>query len=689
MIIVSLLLLAAAPPAEYRIVEGDSCLSVAKKVSVTVAQLHQLNPGLGKPPHRLVVGSTLRTAAAPPPADARLTFLRPDVDRRPASQSAWSPAMLNEPLFKLDEVSTRRGAGAELTFLDESRLQLKENALIVVLGTSDKSPDASRRKGGGLQLVQGELSLFLAQFQTAPLEIRTPAAQVQASTREASVAVDAAKMTRVSVHEGNATVAAQGATVKVKQGEGTRIEKGKAPEKPRPLPAAPVLGEDSTRGLFATGPTGTARVTWQAVPRAKSYRVEVAREPRFVDLASSEVSETTGASVALPAGTYFVRVTAVDDLGLTSRPSSARPLNVVAMLDSAFTAGAVLASQGAEGLTLEPSQVWAAGPATLVLREGDRVLDRLPIEIAAPAFVVAAHPQGEQTLLEATATPALAAGAPLELESEGRRVAFASPMAVPTSSLEGGARVLLAGVPVAAFPPVPRPAAPVAVAVRAPEQKPCARRVVLPSSEPGALGWPSVDEAVCPSAQLLGGLESGPAGAAGQVWLGAGLPLVKGLELRGDGRLQMGRQSVLAEAGLSLDGAWAVPGLPLTVGGALGAGAVSAGPFLGRALVTAGLELGPVRLRTGQGASWRSELGLGYTGELEGVLFPGARFAWVAQGQVSWRPTLLLVDAATGPSVRLGPVDLALVATVKTRTATAPMWGAALAVNFAGAPRTP
>jgi hypothetical protein len=121
-------LLLTAP--DYVVLSGETCRSVSRKLGLSLDELHAANPQLGPiSPHNLTPGQVLKTAVAAAPktlADAQLTYIKPDVDRRPATEKKWSPAAVHEALFRMDEVSTRKGAGAELTFQDESKLPAGE-----------------------------------------------------------------------------------------------------------------------------------------------------------------------------------------------------------------------------------------------------------------------------------------------------------------------------------------------------------------------------------------------------------------------------------------------------------------------------------------------------------------------------------------------------------------------------------
>ncbi len=86
---------------------------------------------MGPPPHTLVPGSVLRIKGEP---DAHLTFIKPEVNAKRAGNTDWRQANTGQGLWRLDSVNTLRQAGAEMTFRDLTRMQMNENALVVLYG---------------------------------------------------------------------------------------------------------------------------------------------------------------------------------------------------------------------------------------------------------------------------------------------------------------------------------------------------------------------------------------------------------------------------------------------------------------------------------------------------------------------------------------------------------------------------
>lgn len=318
----------------YVVQPGDTCGSVARKVfgdaTVGSAKLHALNK-MGPPPHVLKPGSVLRIKGDP---DARLTFVRPEVNAKRAGKVEWRQANTGQGLWRLDSVNTLREAGAEVTFRDLTRLQMNENALVVIYGQAAQATDKVK-KSGAVELLQGELNVSLAELRGEPVGVTMPAGSVAARSKNVLVGVDAQQMSRVSVYDGQAEVSAQGQSVQVPKDHGTRVEKGKVPEKPRPLPEAPAWagGERSVRVLLDDKGVDE-ELAWAPVKDAASYRVELARDERFNDKVHGETVQAGQESLksvahALAPGRYFARVRAVDASGLVGKASPVRLVEVL------------------------------------------------------------------------------------------------------------------------------------------------------------------------------------------------------------------------------------------------------------------------------------------------------------------------------------------------------------------------
>jgi hypothetical protein len=208
---------------EYRVEPGEtSCPRVAKKVfgdPKAVRLIHAYNR-LGPQPHHLKPGQILRLpvsekAPVPEGPDAYLTFVRNQVE-------AYTPRVhsgqKDEALVRGNRVSTLDASSAELTFRDDSRLQLGERTLVIVLG--DESRKAEQRRTAETTLVEGELRAHLGALAGTssppkPLELRTAGGHRITIERggakgEAKLEVERDRLARLAVYEGRSRLGSRG-----------------------------------------------------------------------------------------------------------------------------------------------------------------------------------------------------------------------------------------------------------------------------------------------------------------------------------------------------------------------------------------------------------------------------------------------------------------------------------------------
>ncbi len=320
---------------EYRVVEGDSCASISRRFFGDRKRydvIHQYNPGMGPTPHRLEPGRILilpKVATAPNTGpDAEVTAVRRSVEARAANSEGWNPATVGLDLFRGWRVNTLARAAAELTFRDTSVLQMRESTLVIIFGSAHAkarvTTTAATLDRGALRSRLGELS------GGATLDVQTPSAETEIQGGVALVTVDDSGATRLANHGGaRASVrgkAARRKRVKVAERMGSKVELGKAPTKPRPLPPAPTMAADGPRQFVDLSGRG-AMVTgsWMPVSTATRYRVEIARQPDGREvIADVEVpSAVTSFELhGLPPGEHFVSVASIDADGFESPPST-------------------------------------------------------------------------------------------------------------------------------------------------------------------------------------------------------------------------------------------------------------------------------------------------------------------------------------------------------------------------------
>lgn len=343
---------AGHPPIEmvqHTVTKGETCASIVGKQyrdSSRYDILHAYNPQLGeKLPHHLEAGMVLSLPAKIPPQAWVLATWR-TVEHRVSGASSWLAAKTGTPLRVGYRVSTRTQSAAQLVFKDNSQLELGEDTLLIVYGRSASDAKAGPRNRATLR--RGTLRSRLAELRgktdpeakaaadeapAAPLEIVTDGAVASFAGSEALMSVDTAGLSCVSNFGGAPVeVGSVGSKrrVKVKVGMGTRVKRGKRPEKPRPLPKAPKWSQAGPVVAFgATAEQAVAQFRWTPAKKAVEYSVRISR-PDGSLLAASTLprTETRLRLRGLPAGKYSLTVSVKSALGLVSLPSTARAFEI-------------------------------------------------------------------------------------------------------------------------------------------------------------------------------------------------------------------------------------------------------------------------------------------------------------------------------------------------------------------------
>lgn len=341
----------AAPPIEmidYVIQPGDTCSGIAAKLykdKLRYDIIHDYNPQLGsRPPHSLEDGAVLRLPKRLPP-DAWVTGTRRQVEHRPSVQGAWQASKTGTQLRLGFRVTTRAESAAELTFLDDSQLQLREDTLIILYG---KGASGARRQTSRARLERGALRCRLAELSgkksKSTLLVSTPSGESSMASGEAVFSVDAEGANSVSNHSSRSIQVSGtvGRPVKVTRGMGTRVKRGQPPVKPRKLPPAPKWWGATALSLQAARAEDVViRGRWSA--KGRRVRISMRSLASSTPLAEVEVAADTDVMRlrGVPAGTYAITLSTIDAIGLESVASD--PLTV----DVQATAQAVPISVGA------------------------------------------------------------------------------------------------------------------------------------------------------------------------------------------------------------------------------------------------------------------------------------------------------------------------------------------------------
>lgn len=274
---------------------------------------------------------------------ARLRSMHPDVQTRPPG-GGWSPGSSGQSLGANHSVQTQESGRADIEFIDRSRVFLAPRTLVVIFDTA-KQTRVSKVQPPRVEVQEGEVRAGLAALRGAPVEVSVSGGgQISAASRD-TVITKKSNRTTVAVFDGSAGVTSAGKRVEVPLNHGTKFIRQQPPEPPRPLPPAPLFREP-TSGALSLEEQGLLQATWEPVPNAASYRVEVARDEDFSSLLVREevpADVTTFRGEQLPPGRYYLRVRAIDKedfLGIAA--TRATTLVIIRVQNGKFKEGHLL-----------------------------------------------------------------------------------------------------------------------------------------------------------------------------------------------------------------------------------------------------------------------------------------------------------------------------------------------------------
>jgi hypothetical protein len=354
----------AEPIVHWGVQKGETCEDIARVMYGSVQHVPLLGRYnriaciAGKP---LPEGTTLiLPAKVTTVPDASLKSSHPDVRGRPPG-GGWAPIANGTPLYKNHNVQTLEDGRAHIDFIDHTHVFLAEHTLVIIYGTASNTRVS--KVPPTVELQAGEVQAGLSALRGEPAEIAVPdGGRIRAASRD-TVVERKQKRTTVAVFDGKAAVSSGGKVVDVPRHFGTRFEGALPPARPRPLPPAPSWSEGGTPPVvLAPAGMGLIATSWSAVPKAKAYRLEVARDADFHDLV---VREEVPADVRsfraekMPPGGYRIRVRAIDEEEYLGIASPVRTVEILATETrgegAAFQPGSIKANPYGT-LTLAPTQ---------------------------------------------------------------------------------------------------------------------------------------------------------------------------------------------------------------------------------------------------------------------------------------------------------------------------------------------
>ena len=296
---------------EYEVERGDSCIRIARKVygdgdlcydlmagSNEFDEKFRVYPGqkLKLPSKKQLAASRAErldeeAAAAAPSSpsssgspDATLRRYRGEVTARSPEVGAWEAAERNKSLWRKWKVNSAGASSAEVYFTKErATLRMRENTLVVIYGEGATSSSSATPRA---VLEQGALATRLDELSggasSSGAIVETPSAVVTTAGGDALVSLLEGDTTLVANHTSPSTKV-RGRTKRPKVVElpvntGSRVEKGKDPTPPRPLPSPPSWLQGEIKAVALAGKS-VARGAWGAGRGRRRLARRGARRP--------------------------------------------------------------------------------------------------------------------------------------------------------------------------------------------------------------------------------------------------------------------------------------------------------------------------------------------------------------------------------------------------------------------------
>jgi hypothetical protein len=251
------------------------------------------------------------------PADGVVVFLKGDVELKDRKGGPWKRLRQNDQVSQGNLIRTGQDGAVEIAFADGTGFFLKPDTTLDL--------HTSQVKGGSHLLQRFILSTgrLLTKVRSATgresrIEIPTPSATAVVRGTDFRVSIVADDASTCEVMEGVVGIEAMGKQVAVREGEGTRVSRGKPPLNPRKL-----LPYPSPLPLQAPVNTMPFRIEFERIEGAVAYRCTLSGDPEGKDalrekvINGDEALELSG----LDDGTYYLQMRSIDEIGLEG-PSS-------------------------------------------------------------------------------------------------------------------------------------------------------------------------------------------------------------------------------------------------------------------------------------------------------------------------------------------------------------------------------
>jgi len=257
------------------------------------------------------------------PVDGRVLFVKGDVAVRTAGEESWKELRPNAVVRQGDLIRTGRESAVEIAF-DDGTSFLQRSDTTLGLNRMERKGDTHIFQKLILPLGRVLMKVRRATGRDSRIEIQTPSATAVARGTDFRVSVDPKETTISEILQGNVDVEAMKQVVMLKEGEGTRVDKGTPPLKPRQLLRPPAL---DVQPLYKTMPFF---IKFEAVKGAVAYRFRLTTDSEGKDVIRESVT-SAGEPLevrGLDDGTYYLHGQSIDEIGIEGFPLAPQSIRV-------------------------------------------------------------------------------------------------------------------------------------------------------------------------------------------------------------------------------------------------------------------------------------------------------------------------------------------------------------------------
>jgi hypothetical protein len=264
---------------------------------------------------------------------ATLAFISGRVEIQRSTDLAWKGGQEGMRLASGDRVRTFSSARAEVGFDDGNVLRIKPDSLIVIGDLTENVRTKVRKSSVRLLVSNIEADIKKSVVRGSQFRLEMPTATADIDKARMSVEIRSDKQSQVSVYSGQVDLDTGSQKVQVTDRKTVTISASKEITKPENLLSAPRLTAPRALETFPSASPGGVSLScaWEAVPGARSYRLEIAGD-RFFDkpvLSRDDLRVTTFATPLLGQGIYHVRIAAQDVQGRMGDFAEPVPVRIV------------------------------------------------------------------------------------------------------------------------------------------------------------------------------------------------------------------------------------------------------------------------------------------------------------------------------------------------------------------------